>query len=106
VTLLPTLRERKRYIGFEVVSNRLVPFTEVSTAIQASYLSLFGTWGLGTAGVQILKECYKNNKGIIRVNHTSVHQAKACLGAVRSIDHALVQSFTTSGNIGKVKQVG
>ena len=63
--LLPTLKEKKRYILFEIISKDKITKDECGDAINKSCKELLGTLGCAKAGISFLKETYKNNKGII-----------------------------------------
>jgi ribonuclease P/MRP protein subunit POP5 len=104
--LLPTLRERKRFVAFEVLSKgKKQPFASVSRAIWHGMLSLNGVKGAAHAGMLILPEKYneKRQRGIIRVNHTSVDALKAGMVMVQDIEKApaIIRSVGVSGSLKK-----
>lgn len=103
--LLPTLKERKRYILFEVYSKEKVEKEEVKKQVTKACLQFLGELGMAKAGVQFMPETYKNNKGIIRVGHRHVDEVKASLALINEIDGKKV-SFNVvkvSGLVGKLK---
>ena len=65
--LLPSLREKKRYLVYEVVSKDNVSKLEVEKSIIGSCLQFLGELNLGKAGVISVGEVYKNNKGVLKV---------------------------------------
>ncbi|MBI2548698.1 hypothetical protein HYW21_05095 [Candidatus Woesearchaeota archaeon] len=80
--LLPTLRERKRYLVFQIHSSS--PLKDVGAIQQAlieALLRYLGEKQLAKAGVSFLDDHYHlgNQEGIIRVNHTSVDEVRAGL---------------------------
>jgi ribonuclease P/MRP protein subunit POP5 len=103
--LLPSLKEKKRYIVFEVLSNSSssTSFTEkeINTAIKDSMQKLIGTLGMAKAGLQFIHEKWnkKHMQGIVRVNHTTTNYFTACLPFIRSIKNkkVLIHSLGTSG---------
>lgn len=92
--LLPTLRERKRYLVFEIVSGSE---KYVDTKIISAYKTLFGEVGLSEAGLQFIEV---GKKGIIRVNHNKTEQLKAALVYVKKPQ---LQSIGISGILKKAK---
>ena len=83
--LPPTLREKKRYIMFEVLSEEEVNYEELESAIWNILLDFLGEFGVATTSFWILKERWKGNRGIIRCNHTSVQHIIASLGLLERI---------------------
>lgn len=106
-SLMPSLREKKRYIAFEVMSNENIDCYEASREIVSSALSLTGTLGVGAMGFMFLPENYKNNKGILRVNHNYLNHARASLALIKEINKkpAVVRSLSVSGAINKMKEI-
>lgn len=80
--LLPTLRERKRYLVFQIHSSS--PLRDVGAIQQALFealLQYLGEKQLAKAGVSFLQDHYHpaHQQGIIRVNHTLVDDVRAGL---------------------------
>ncbi len=111
-SLLPSLREKKRYVVCEVLSEK--PLTDqqtVTRAIRASFLSLFGETSLAAAGMQTITTVpIMNTKPtiihtIIRVTHIAVTPLKAALLCIRTIDTqpVIVRSIAVSGILKKAK---
>jgi len=104
--ILPTLREKKRYLAFEILSkSKIKAHSDVSRAIWQGMLSFNGTRGVAQAGMQVLPEKYndKRQRGIVRVNHKNVDALKAGLALIQDIDTAPVsiRSIGVSGSIKK-----
>lgn len=104
--ILPSLREKKRYLAFEVVSkSRIKDFLGVSRAIWQGMLSLNGTRGVAQAGIQVLPEKFNtvNQKGIVRVNHKHVDSLKAGLATIQDVENVpvVVRSLGVSGSLKK-----
>jgi len=104
--LLPSLREKKRYLAFEIISKgKISGFSAISTAINESALDYLGTKGAAVAGIILLKERYdpQRQRGIIRVNHKNVDHLRASLCFVESIGEGpvIVHSIGTSGILKK-----
>ena len=105
-SLLPTLRERKRYVVFEIVSKgRIKSFAGVSKAVWHGMLALNGQRGAAQAGMLLLPNKYneKAQRGIARVSHTAVDAFKASLATIQDIDGvpAVARSVAVSGSLKK-----
>ncbi len=104
--ILPSLRERKRYLAFEILSNRQIKeFKLVSDAISSSMLRFIGELGMADAGLLFLDDKFKDQKGIIRVNHRYVDELKSALAMVEEIDNqkVLLRSLGLSGILKKAE---
>ncbi len=104
--ILPTLRERKRYLAFEIISKgRTKSFSSVSQAIWQGMLGLTGQIGAAQAGLWILPEKYnaQSNRGILRVSHKGVDALRASLAMIQSIENApvIARSLGVSGSLKK-----
>ncbi len=104
--ILPSLREKKRYLAFEILSKSRIKGAEgVSKAIWHGMLSFNGAKGAAQAGIQVLPEKYNTEfqKGIIRVNNKYVDSLKAGLATIQDIDGvpAIVRSTGVSGSLKK-----
>ena len=95
--LLPSLKEKKRYLIFEVISkDKNYPEKE----IKDSFLKLFGEVGLSEAGLIFLKNKYKNNRGIIKVNNKNVDRLKASFCILKK---PIIKSVGVSGTLKKAQ---
>ena len=107
--LLPTLKEKKRYLAFEVISDEKLNFNQIADQIIYKTKELFGNIGAANAGIQILKETWnsKKQRGIIRVNNKWVHQLKSSFLFINTIDqkNAVIKSIGLSGAINKMKNL-
>ena len=104
--LLPVLKERKRYILFEVKSKTNIENVDVKKQVTKACLQFLGELGVAKSGVRYLPENYKNGKGIIRVGHKHVDEVKAALALITEIggQKASVNVLKVSGVIDKVKE--
>lgn len=102
--LLPSLREKKRYIGFEILSDKAFSFAQFNDVFSENLKNFIGFYGLSKAGTFVVKEKYDNNKGIIRVNNNHVDIIKASFTKIKKINdtNVIVRSIRTSGMINKV----
>lgn len=99
--LMPTLRERKRYIAFEIIAERPISCSACAHALQQASIQMFGTIGTAAMGMRLLSRRYQSNTGIIRVSHTHCHQARAVLAYVDRIEgiNCVIRSIQTSGMV-------
>jgi len=107
--LLPTLKEKKRYLAFEIISNsKIKAFSEISKAIWSSTLSFAGTKGAARMGMWVFPEKYNPEKqrGLIRVSHRSLDELKASLALIKNIEEqtVIVRSIGASGIMEKAEQ--
>lgn len=107
--LLPSLREKKRYLAFEVLSkSKITDFDAVSKAILQNSTEFLGQLGMSKAGIMILKDKYNQNsqRGIIRVNHKNIDNLKAALTMIDDINNndVIVKSIGVSGILKKAEK--
>lgn len=102
--LLPTLREKKRYVAFEVISERHISQSLVPNAIFQATWQFMGTLEAAKAGIQIPKYSPETNKGIIRVGnrHTDILKSSLLFISEISGEPVIVRSISTSGMIKKL----
>ena len=60
---MPSLREKKRYIVFELQGNNVFP------AIEKALNDFLGILGMSKVNPVIMKDKYNGKRGIIRINH-------------------------------------
>ena len=108
--LLPVLRERKRYVAFEILTEdgKKPSFKDVSNAIWQGVLAYIGQLGAARAGIHVLAERYNPEKmrGIVRVAHTSLDEFRASLTMIREIagSPVIVRSVGVSGILKKAAE--
>lgn len=105
--LLPSARERKRYILFKVTSDSKFEKDEISQLVTKAGLQFLGELGMAKAGIQFLPETWKNQTGVIRTAHNMVDEARAALTLVKEYEgrKLAIQTIRTSGVIGKLKEL-
>ena len=105
-TLLPALKERKRYISFTILYDDKLGKDVVSKYVNQACLQFLGELGMAKAGIQFLPESWneKSKTGIIRVGHKYVDEVKSSLALLKDIKgkRATITCTKVSGNIGKV----
>ena len=106
--LLPTLKEKKRYIVFEVLSRQKIGFDAVSKAVMDKSLQFLGELGVSKAGIHLLPDKYnaEKQKGIMRVNRRHVDSMRAVFALVNKVDNqeAIIKSAGVSGILKKTER--
>lgn len=101
--ILTSLREKKRYIVFEVISKKQAAFQNVADAIMDSFKKFLGEKECSKAAPFLLANKWNKNaqRGILRINHAFKDAAKACLSLIESIEgeKGIVRSIVTSGTL-------
>jgi ribonuclease P/MRP protein subunit POP5 len=107
--LLPCLREKKRYLAFEIISeSKITDVSKVKQAIMDSCLRFLGEFGMAKAGLLILPDKYNPllQRGLIRVSHKMANELRASLAFVQAIDgqKVIVRSVGLSGILKKAEK--
>jgi len=102
----PSLKEKKRYIVFQFLSDGAINPEELITAINEQCLKFMGTLHFGKAGMLILKNQLGNSVGVIRINHKYVDYLKASLMMITEIQKKKVNInvIGVSGILKKAKE--
>jgi len=106
--LIPTLREKNRYIAFEILSRgKISEVTPVSREIWRQTLQLLGEAETAQAGIWVLPDTWHaaEQRGILKVNVKYVDQVKASLALITSIDNqeTIVRATMVSGILRKAR---
>ena len=107
--VLPSLREKKRYLVFEVISKeRVNNFEAVSKAILNYSLEFLGQLGVAKAGIIPLANKWNPElqRGIVRVGHKHIDAVKAALMLADKIDNkeVIFRSVGVSGILKKAER--
>ncbi len=102
--LLPTLKEKKRYVVYNAISDAPITKKACEVAIETSLSSYIGTLGLAQAGIRFLD--WQEQKGIVRVAHTHVSMLKAAFTLITNIGNTKTtfSSVAVSGLLKKARQ--
>ncbi len=103
--LIPSLRERKRYLVFEYISKAVISPEDAGKTIMKAAREFLGDLGVAGAGLKIIKDKYKKNRGIVRVNHKFVDHVRASFCFVNEVAGNPVQlrSIGASGILKKAQ---
>ena len=101
--ILPSHRDRKRYIVFDIAENECTA-DEAKSAILNACQRYIGEFGCQRANIQFIN-VYTQNRGIIRITHTELNDIKACLPLITSINQkkVTVRVIGVSGILKKAK---
>ncbi len=77
---LPTLRDKKRYIAFEVTSQQAITRQELTYEILSSTVALFGDAGCSEINPRLMS--FDGRYGIVRCAREKTQEARAALACV------------------------
>lgn len=103
-SLQPTLKEKKRYITFEIVPISTYNQRSTLQKVVEKLNDLLGLHSAAKAGV--MPVTYKNMKGIIKVSNMFVDEVKALIGFISTLgtDNVIVKTISTNGTVKKAKK--
>ena len=105
--LLPSLKEKRRYVAFEVIAQSRFTERDVADAIIASMLEQVGRRGLSRAGLKFVPESWDADKmrGVVRVAHDAAELLKSTFPFIKTIKNksVIVRSVGTSGLLAKLQ---
>ncbi len=106
--LLSSLKEKKRYIAFEVDSDSEFAKDEIVKVVDSSCRDFMGEYGYGKAGVMVVNDTVSGKRGVVRVDSKYVDLVKTSLMMIKEINNnqVVLRNVRTSGTLRKVKQKG
>ena len=81
--ILPTLKERNRYLVYQVNDNEKLTLKEIKKEMENAMMQFLGEWEYAKANILILDD-FKKNRGIIKVNNKYVDKVKVSLMLIKS----------------------
>ena len=102
-TLLPTLRERKQYLAFEVIADKELSWESIRKAVTLAIKNYIGLEGMSHAGIMFVKN--SKNKSIMKIQNDYVAKVRAAFLFIKEIDNqkVIVKSIRASGMLNKLK---
>ena len=102
--LLPSLKERKRYILFKIDSKEEFSAVDVKKSVDNAIKDFIGELGISKAAPSFLSERYQNNQFIVKVNHKYVTEIVSAIILIKKIKNTpvLLRSVIISGTLKKV----
>ena len=99
--LLPTLKQKKRYIVFEIISETKFLAEDIKEEVDKALLLFLGQLGLSKSSPLLIKT--KGNKFILKINHQYTDECKSALLLIKKIKNKpiIIKSIITSGTIKK-----
>ncbi len=82
--LSPTLREKDRYVSFQIISEEPIIYSDLEQSIWNILLDFLGEYGVSKTSMWLVKNLWneKEQQGVIRCNNKSVSQIIAGLGLI------------------------
>jgi ribonuclease P/MRP protein subunit POP5 len=108
----PSMREKRRYVIFRVISESPVEFVQVRDAVWNSILNWLGEDDAAKASIRIIRNLWsrKEQTGFVQCGPKYTDSVKIALGLVHQVgdSRAIIQSLRVSGTIksGKEKALG
>jgi ribonuclease P/MRP protein subunit POP5 len=108
-SLMPSLKEKKRFVVFEIVSNKPVgDFKEVYQAIWQKSNEYLGRFEVARAGLWLLADKWNQAKqrGILKINNKYVDKIKAVFTTVTEVEKqkVILRSIGVSGILNKAEK--
>jgi ribonuclease P/MRP protein subunit POP5 len=102
--LLPSLRAKKRYLAFELISEVPVSRSDLVREIMSSASFLLGDITASKCEIKVLG--FDDCKGIIQCSHTRVKETRASMAALTRINgrRATLHVLGTSGTVKRVTE--
>jgi RNase P/RNase MRP subunit POP5 len=99
--LLPTLKERQRYVAYEIITRQ--PIDDISDTLLRSLAETLGTIGMARAGILSVHYDAQSQTGILRVNHDQVQNTRAALILTTYLGRTpvLIRTLGVSGILNK-----
>jgi len=105
--LLPTLREKERYIAFKVISEGPITYSDLESAIWNVALDYLGEYGVSKTSLWIIKNLYDeyNQTSVVKCNNKSVQDVVATLGMISRLGdtRVILKILKISGTIKGLK---
>lgn len=105
MTLIPTLREKRRYLLFEIAcSSASEP--EAKQALYAGLLAFLGEHGVALANPKLIEYDAKTRRGILRCRRDAVEGVRQAVALISDVNarRARVDVIKVSGSIKKAVQ--
>ena len=110
MTLLPSLRQKKRYILFAVLAEKQFSALEIKEEVEKALHSFLGELGVAKAAPWFVAERFDLPKQqfVLKVEHTFVDEVKSALILIKKIKNTpiLLRSIIVSGTLKKIGDHG
>jgi len=91
-TLIPTLREKERYVKFKVISEQPISYVDLESAIWNLFLDFYGELGVSEISLWVIKNLWdeKEQVGVIKCNNKSVQKVLTGLNFIQRLGDSRV----------------
>lgn len=107
--LLPSLRQKKRYVVFEIISDKKFSSAEVEKEVHQALLAFLGQLGVAKSAPMFLGEQFNKPKQrfLLKINRQYVDEAKAALTLIKKIKNnpVILKSLFVTGIIKKINKI-
>ena len=102
--LLPSLKEKRRYLVYQAITETPTTLEETRQAIQEETQTFLGKLGAAKAGLVFLDD-WHDQKGILRIATPAVDQIKTALFMIRKINkkEAILTTKGVSGTLNQAR---
>ena len=99
--ILPTLREKKRYVSYKIISENTINMDRALEIIKSKILSFMGILNYGKAGIMFLSS---RNSNVIKVKSNFLDQLRTSLILIKEIDgnDVIIKTTNVSGILKKL----
>ncbi|KYK26342.1 hypothetical protein AYK26_05100 [Euryarchaeota archaeon SM23-78] len=103
--LKSSMREKKRYLAYEIISNQPLS-RDADKALINQIKALLGVFSAGKAGIMSVTYNAVKQRGVLRVDRKFVDNIRSCFVMIKHINNqeVLVRTLRVSGMINKVKE--
>lgn len=100
------MRERNRYIAFELISDSALSRSDIVKAVWGSVLRFLGELGASKTSLWVMDWDEKHNRGILKVNHKSLEEVRAALALMKEVNGQRVTPHIlgVSGTVKKTRE--
>ena len=103
--LLPALRQKKRYVVFEILADKSFSFIDIKESLEEAMKDFWGQLGLSKAVPMLLKEKFSKEKQrfIVKVNNKHVDELISAMILAKKIKNTpvIIKSVIVSGILKK-----
>lgn len=102
--ILPSLREKNRYIVYNIKSEKKLKFHEIMEAVENAHLRFLGELETAKAGVRVMDHFYQN-QGIVKVHSKYVDKSRVAMMLLKKVQgkEVNVQTVGVSGTLKRAK---
>lgn len=101
--LPPTSRKKQRYVGFQIISEHPIIYSDLDAALWNITLDYYGEYGVASMDLWLVKNLYsgKEQIGVLRCDHKAVPAVISCLGLIDRLgdSRVAVKILKVSGTI-------